>query len=361
VSSATLAPVRRLLVLLVALVGVPPASAQPFTGGPSPTIVATSFRVQARTADGPAVLSWEGPWSYAERRGTSLARRTAIVERGGTRYLARGGGSDGAVERRIFRARPEGFTYASRLSHYVEYVLAQARGGNRAFRVATLGGQPAWSTVVGLKANDCAGLRRGRATLWLSPSTLLPLRVVERRGRQTRVFRYSYSSLNADLPATDFARPPLGRRPTLIDQRFRRTSKGDAAGHLSYTPELPTVLPPGFSLALTGWAPRSAHTGAEGSIPPKPQLFAASYRRGFERIDVTQRLSGPNGWTGDPFGGECLFEYTEQVTVQGVQGTYGIGAEIVPHVYWREGNVLYTVSGPFPRRDLVAIANSLAP
>jgi hypothetical protein len=120
-------------------------------------------------------------------------------------------------------------------------------------------------------------------------------------------------------------------------------------------------LPPGFSRVLVGWAPRSSVTGPEGSVPAKRELFAAVYRRGFERIDVTQRLAGVRGWTGDPFGGECLFEYTEQVTVRGAPATYGIGAEIVAHVFWREGNVLYTVSGPCPRRDLVAIANSLAP
>jgi hypothetical protein len=318
--------------------------------------------VQAHRGGGPRLLSWELPGNYAERIGRSIARPTEFVERGGRTFIARSSGASGVAERRAFRARPDGFSFADDLSRYVESVLAQARGGKRRFQVTTLNGQPAWRTTVGLRANDCAGLRGGKATLWISPATLLPLRVVEeRRGRANQVSRYAYRSLNQDLPASDFATPPLGSRPDRVDHGFSWSSRTEAATHLSYPPELPTALPPGFSLALSGWAPRSGITGPEGSIPAKRELFAAVYRRGFERIDVTQRLAGTRGWTGDPFGGECLFEYTSPVTVRGVQATYGIGAEIEPHLYWRQGNVLYTVSGPFPRRDLVTIANSLAP
>ena len=35
--------------------------------------------------------------------------------------------------------------------------------------------------------------------------------------------------------------------------------------------------------------------------------------------------------------------------------------EIVPHLYWRSGRVLYTVSGPFPAATLTAVARSLQP
>ena len=40
---------------------------------------------------------------------------------------------------------------------------------------------------------------------------------------------------------------------------------------------------------------------------------------------------------------------------------YASGAEIVPHLYWRAGRVLYTVSGPFPAATLAAVARSLEP
>ena len=94
-------------------------------------------------------------------------------------------------------------------------------------------------------------------------------------------------------------------------------------------------------------------------MPRRPQLFAAVYRRGFERIDVTQRLAEPRGWSVDPFGAECVFQYSERATIRGARGWYGIGPDTTPHLFWRQGRVLYTVSGPYAKRDLLAIANSL--
>lgn len=49
------------------------------------------------------------------------------------------------------------------------------------------------------------------------------------------------------------------------------------------------------------------------------------------------------------------------VTVGGVRANYAFGPETGPHLYWREGAVLHTVSGPFPVEDLVAVADSLSP
>jgi hypothetical protein len=349
------------LVLAAVVALAPSAPATPFTGGPGPTVVARSFRVVAHTPDGVWLGSYEGARRYAARRGTSLARRPFLLERDGARYFGREPGYPGAVETRTFAARPEGYSSAAELSSYVEFVLAQARGGRRALVATTVAGRPAWRASLGLHANDCAGLARGRATVWLARRTLLTLRLVTTRGQVVRRFRYSYRAVNGDLPASDFARPRLGARPFREDQGFRRAGPAAAAANLSYAPELPTTLPRGFRFTASGWAPRSGLTGAEGSNPRYAQLFAAVYRRGTERIDVSQRLAGRRGWLADPFGGECLFEYVEPARVRGAIGQYGIGAEIVPHLYWREGRVIYTVSGPFPKRDLLAVASSLTP
>ena len=94
-------------------------------------------------------------------------------------------------------------------------------------------------------------------------------------------------------------------------------------------------------------------------MPARPELFAAVYRRGFEHVDVTQRVAGRRGWIADPFSG-CTWAYRERAVIGGARGWYGIGTDEPPHLYWRKGRLLYTVSGPFPKRDLLAIARSLA-
>jgi len=158
-----------------------------------------------------------------------------------------------------------------------------------------------------------------------------------------------------------FAGPRLRPGFERADYGFRRTAPAHASGPLSYTPLLPSRLPPGYRLAVSGWAPRSSRTGPEGSIPPRRQLFAAVYRRGLERIDVSQRLSGGRDWPADPFGAECRFQFSERARVGGRPAFYGAGPETTPHLYWRAGSLLHTVSGPYPKATLVAIAESLRP
>jgi hypothetical protein len=347
------------LVALAALAAAPPAAAQPFTGGPRPTTPATAFRAEGRLFGEPFFVSWQSPERYAQRPGRSLAAAPTLAERDGTRYVAATVETNGAVERRLFAAEPDGVSQLEFALRYVDFVLARARSGRLALRPTTLRGTPAWRGRIGLHANDCAGLARGSATIWLSRATLLPLRLDVRRGRMVSSEALAYRDLNEQLPVSDFATPNVGSRPERRDDGFRRTSVAATRDHLSYRPRVPRVLPRGFSRAVSGWAPRSGVTGPEGSNPPFRELFAAVYRRGVERIDVTQRLSRPGGWGNDPFGGECLFQYTERVALGRVRATYGIGPETTPHLYWRQGRVLYTVSGPFPRRDLVAIARSL--
>jgi hypothetical protein len=80
-----------------------------------------------------------------------------------------------------------------------------------------------------------------------------------------------------------------------------------------------------------------------------------------ERIELTQRASRGSGWPADPFGVECGRLSSTQVRVDGAPATFGIGPEITPHVLWRDGAVLHTVSGPFPMATLVRIAESLTP
>jgi hypothetical protein len=223
-----------------------------------------------------------------------------------------------------------------------------------------LGGRPAYRSTVKIPFNDCAGLRRGTRDLWLDRRTLLPLRIVERReGRGPSGVRISYRQFGA--PFRHGVLDALGAKPFRGDQGFRRTTPNRAASNLGYTPLVPRVLPPGFRLAVSGWAPRSAVNGAEGSIPPARRLFGAVYRFGAERIDLSERLSRGRDWLGDPFGHECIFESRTRVRIAGTPGWFAQGPDNPPHLYWRRGALLYTLTGPLPKRDLLAIAGSLAP
>jgi hypothetical protein len=63
----------------------------------------------------------------------------------------------------------------------------------------------------------------------------------------------------------------------------------------------------------------------------------------------------------DPFEDGCVWSYRERATIGRARGWYGAGPDEPPHLCWRAERPLYTVSGPFPKRDLLAIARSLAP
>jgi len=345
---------------VLALVTAVPAGAGLPTGGPNPLVVPRSWRAQEQIGPQRYFLSWEEPGRYAERRGWSLARRPWLIETAARRVLGAIRPDDGSIEKRPYLARPDAYWVSDQAGQYAEFALAQSRGGRRTLASGQAGGIPAWRTTIAVRGNDCAGLRAGSVTLWLSKRNLLLLRLSETRGTHTLTRSLSYRKVNDDLPASDFELPRLGPHPFRTDTGFRRSTPAQADANLSYTPELPTMLPNGYRLVLAGWAPRSGITGAEGSNPRYNGLFAAVYRRGVDRIDVTQRLAGP-GWQADPFGGECLVQFEENATVDGQPAFYGIGPEIPPHLYWRDGTLLYTVSGPYTKATLVAIANSLAP
>ena len=340
------------------------ALAVPFAGVPAtPPIVVDSYRVVAQPRQGPAeTVTIKGADRFRVR---SVDGRLTFLDvgRAGTERIAATPTGDGSILRNQFAAQPDGFarTGFERYQSPVAYILGQARGGALTLSPVTLTGRAALRAEVDIPANDCAGLPARRVRVWLSQRTLLPLRVVERaqsNGRIVDATNYTYRLLNAPLPAATFAPPPVGRRPFRSNDRFIRTSPAAASGPLPYVPRLPSVLPPGFTLAISGWAPRSGITGPEGSIAPFPWLFAATYRRGQERIEVTQRVATRN-WPADPFGGECQPLRTEAVTINGLSATYGTGQSTVPHLYWRDGPLLYTVSGPYSRDDLIAIAASL--
>jgi hypothetical protein len=316
---------------------------------PTPSPVPTSF---AAAVDG-ASLVWKSP-EQTSYRGAGQP----YVQRQGVDFLGAAAGLPARVVRNTYAARPDRFSELwSRLQDPVDIVLARARGQTLKLTATSVAGRPALRASIALPPNECAGYAPGTETVWLARGTLLPLQI-KGRGAMTSI---SYRAVNTPIPPALFAPPALGARPQRLNQGFIRTTPARADAKVSFAAQLPTDLPTGFRLAVSGWAPRSARTGPEASNPRYAQLFAAVYRRGWEHIDVTQRLAGKTGWINDPFAFECGSEQASNVDVDGAKATYASGAEIVPHLYWRSGRLLYTVSGPFPAATLAAVARSLEP
>ena len=340
------------------------ALAAPFAGAPAaPPLIVDSYRTVGQFRDGSTeTVTVKAPERFRFR--SFIGQEVFLtVSNGGTERVAGTPTGDGAVFRNQFAAQPDGFhrTGYERYDAMVSHVVGQARGGTLTLTPETLAGKATLRANVAMPANDCAALPPRTVRIWLSARTLMPLRVVERQTSNQALVastNYVYSLINTTLPSGTFAPPPVGARPFRANDRFTRTSPIAAAGPLPFTPRVPTTLPAGFTLATSGWAPRSGITGPEGSIARSPWLFGATYRRGQERIDLTQRVASTD-WPDDPFGGECQPLQTEAVTINGVAATFGTGQNTVPHLFWRDGPLRYTVSGPYPKDDLVAIAASL--
>ena len=79
------------------------------------------------------------------------------------------------------------------------------------------------------------------------------------------------------------------------------------------------------------------------------------------RIEITQRVAANGTWKNDPFSRACRPMRRGRTLVGTGPGRYGVGPEIPSHLWWRQGPLLYTVSGPYPKRDLLAIGESLKP
>jgi hypothetical protein len=330
----------------------------------APTRPVVNLRAELTGPDGVSILAVGGPDRFASRpaRGTAPPLGSLVVNRGlQTQFL------DGSGIRiaRTFPAEPDGAGVWTLYSPSSATLLARVRAGTARLTPTTAGRRAALRGTVRLAGNDCAGLRGGVRTIDLDRATLVPLRIrTQRAGSRASTDTLAPRAVNPAITAAAF-RPagPLRAGDPRLDEGFRRVSPAAAARTLPYVPELPAAasLPGGFTLAVSGWAPRTQTTGAEGSIPAGRALFQAGYARGWERIEVTQRASGGRDWPADPFGVECGRLTARQVSVGGVPATFGIGPEITPHLFWRDGAVLNTVSGPFPAATLVGIAESLTP
>lgn len=356
---------KRALTLIAgaAIAGVPVMAAHGAEPAPIPERQVSSFRAIVLGPDEVNAVWWSGHDRIGTRVvGTHAAGARSVVS-GATTIRVGAPEEPGVITRRRYVAEPDGGTpYDPLLSNGVASLWAHHRAGDPVFSEAKVGRALSLRARVPIARNVCSGARSGVRIFDLHPKTLLPLRITTKlRGRRREVTFYRYANINRRQPPGAFRFGPRGDAPFAVDNGFRRTSPRAAAARLGYTPSLPQNLPDGFRLESSGWAPRGATLGPEGTIAPRPRLFAAVYARGVERIDLTIRRAAPGDWSDSPLGRECRPLTTSATTVRGVPATYAISHEIPPHLYWREGSLIYTLVGPFPEETLRQIAESMTP
>lgn len=258
---------------------------------------------------------------------------------------------------------PDGFPVLElEVMGYAWPLVARVRSGGTLL-VATLDGRRVLRGFTRLAANACAGLRAGTRITDLEPATLVPRRVVERRtGSTSRTWRFMPRAARAN----DFAPLRFLEAPSTRDDGFvRRTSARAVAALVSFPISMPTSLPTGFRFGHLGSAPRGAALGPEASFPRSRGVFFARWSRGLETLDFTIRPAHgtlTRDWDeSDPFRGECSSAVTTDVMIGSNTAKYAQGETGSPHMWWRDGTTLYTLTGPFSVEQLATVARSLTP
>lgn len=134
---------------------------------------------------------------------------------------------------------------------------------------------------------------------------------------------------------------------------------------MGYAPLVPQRLPPGFKLAEAAVATTGAPTA--GSNPSSRNVVSMAWHRGFDRVVVTTRTTGPDRsrWE-DPFiwlnpqasGGIEPISVSTGAASGGV-GEFRMPIDGGPHAWVVTDNVVVTVAGDLTRGELLEVLGSL--
>ena len=330
----------------------------PFGGTPNPTFTANTYQVTVsnRTTSVRHLVA-------APERFSSIAKDPTVVDMAARDGVLLFGATPTTRGRRVdnrYQAAPDGINGPNDVGlKLAQFAVTEARAGKLQLAAERLAGRDVLRAEIDLAPNSCRNLPEGTATIWLTKTTLLPKRLEVERDGEITTFTYRFANFNQRLFLRRLGLPVLGPRPQRIDNGFKPRTPAVARGPLALTPRLPTKLPNGFTLVSSGWAPLGARTGVRDINRRNQSLFSAVYMKGWERIEVTQRLVGAAKFRRDPFSESCLRMQAGTTLVGNRGARYGIGTEIPSHLWWRDGPIYFTVSGPYPKRDLKVIAESL--
>jgi hypothetical protein len=245
-------------------------------------------------------------------------------------------------------------------------------------------GRAAWRLVTPVVPNKLAGPggNGDQLEVIVDRESGFPLRITESlEGRF--LHQVSLSGLVADEPVDpgmfqiDF---PAGIDVFRRDAGYRQVTVDQAEAIVGYRPLLPTDVPDGFELAEVTAASEGGGTGTEGMNPAAPGVVSVAYRRGFDRIVVTTRLtdgysrcnrelpgSDPSACWADPLSSGEGFVDEPAPFVVGDGSLAGADAELVvsprgiPHVWTIDDRLVTTIAGDASAVELRRMAESFAP
>ncbi|MGH9226000.1 MAG: hypothetical protein ACRD2W_19930 [Acidimicrobiales bacterium] len=233
-------------------------------------------------------------------------------------------------------------------------------------------GRAAWRLVVPASV----GNRADELDVTVDQQTGFPLRVIEKTGLPggaerfvSRDLRLSKLVVDGPLTPDTFVPPYPPGAPAVrpVDRGYQRVQQRDVAAAVGYAPLVPQRVPSGFELAEVAVATAGAPT-ATGN-PPSRNVVAMAWQRGFDRVVVTTRETGPDRsrWK-DPFAAEDprTTGVPEPITVAtgavaGGVGEFSLPTESGPHAWVATDRFVVTVAGDLTREELLTILGSLEP
>jgi len=249
----------------------------------------------------------------------------------------------------------------------------------------TEGDRPAWRLVTPVTPNKLAGPGNSgdQLEVVVDRQSGFPLRITETLGTKfLNEVRLSNLVVDGPVDPASFLLDLPGDRAVRQDAGFRSVPLDQVAGVVGYTPLLPAPasLPPGYQLAEVTVAGQAQSTGSEGANPQSRRVVSVAYRRGFDRIVVTTRLTGSSPrcsitlpgsdattcWADPLASGEGFADQPDRYTVAGGALT-GARAEVVisprgaPHVWTIDSRLVVTVAGDATAAELRSMADSFAP
>jgi outer membrane lipoprotein-sorting protein len=287
---------------------------------------------------------------------------------------------------------PDAQQYASAWTTMMDRANALSLLAHGTVKETTYDGRPALvvsadvtpGPVVVRKSRD--GYSTGREydhfDMTVDKATWLPVRyTTSLHGKVDHDTRLTDLQLDVPVQSVQFAPAfPEGAHVSTTDQGFRRVGLDEAAHTFTYRPLAPAALPGRFRFSLAAVNPKAvlelfvghAPTVANHRLIPTYDVTALDYRAGFLSFTVTTRSEKGTHTPllADPFELGMARSLTpgtvKTVTLHdgalaGEKAKLSIPVSGVPHLWAFHDGLLVTIGGDLTAKQLLAVAESLAP